>query len=96
MGPGAPCPDPRSAHRVKIARSMPIPPLPQLSLAKSEKSGRHVVLGHDIPKPRLTLAGLFLCVAYLGLPVVILGNLLDLVFQLLFGWCIGVWCLFPS
>lgn len=75
---------------------MPITPVPQLSLAKSEKSGRHVVLGHDIPKPRLTLMGLVLCVVYLGLPVVILGNLLDLLFQLLFGWCIGVWCLYPS
>lgn len=55
-----------------------------------------MVLGHDIPKPRLTLAGMLLCIAYLGVPVMILGNLLDLIFQLAFGWCIGVWCVFSS
>jgi hypothetical protein len=65
-------------------------------LARTEKTGRHVVLGHDIPKPRLTLAGLALCIAYLGIPVVIIGNLIDFGLQLAFGWCIGVWCLFKS
>jgi hypothetical protein len=28
--------------------------------------------------------------------VVIAGNLLDFAVQWLFGWCIGVWCIFAS
>ena len=55
-----------------------------------------MVLGHDIPKPRPTLAGMGLCVVYLGIPVAIIGNLIDFVLQLTLGWCIGVWCLFKS
>ena len=55
-----------------------------------------MVLGHDIPKPRPTLAGLGLCIAYLGIPVAVVGNLIDLVLQLTLGWCLGVWCLFKS
>lgn len=55
-----------------------------------------MVLGHDIPKPRPTPVGLGLCIVYLGLPVAIIGNLIDLGLQLAFGWCIGVWCLFTS
>ena len=51
------------------------------------------ILGHDIPKVRLTPAGVFWCAVYLGLPVVILGNLLDLLTQMWFGWCIGFWCI---
>ena len=71
-------------------------PIPLLSLARTEKTGRHVVLGYDIPKPRPTLAGLGLCILYLGVPVAIIGNLIDFVLQLTLGWCIGVWCLFKS
>ncbi len=46
----------------------------------------------DIPGARLTPLGLFLCLLYLGAPVLLLGNLVDFLFQLLFGWCIGLWC----
>jgi len=35
-----------------------------------------------------------LCVLYLGGPILILGNLVDLLFQLVLGWCIGLWCVF--
>jgi hypothetical protein len=48
----------------------------------------------DIPGARPTLLGLFLCVLYLGGPILILGNLVDLLFQLVLGWCIGLWCVF--
>lgn len=52
------------------------------------------ILGHDIDKPRITLAGWFLVLLYLGVPAMALGGLLDLVVQQLTGECIGVWCLF--
>ncbi len=48
----------------------------------------------DIPGARPTAIGLLLCVLYLGGPVLVLGNLADLLFQLVFGWCIGLWCVF--
>ena len=51
------------------------------------------ILGHDLPKPRLTLAGLGWCFVYLGLPIALVGNLLDLLVQLALGWCIGLWCI---
>jgi hypothetical protein len=51
------------------------------------------ILGHDIPKPRLTGAGWFWGGVYLGLPIILLGNLLDLLFQWTLGWCIGFWCI---
>ena len=46
----------------------------------------------DIPGARPTPLGLRLCLLYLGVPVLLLGNLVDFMFQLLFGWCIGLWC----
>lgn len=51
------------------------------------------ILGHDIPKARLTAAGWAWGALYLGLPVLLLGNLMDFIFQWTFGWCIGVWCI---
>jgi len=54
------------------------------------------VLGHDIPRPRLTAAGVGYLLVYLGVPVIIAGNLLDFIVQWLFGWCIGIWCVFAS
>jgi len=54
------------------------------------------VLGHDIPKPRLTAAGIGYLLVYLATPVLIAGNLLDFIMQWLFGWCIGIWCVFAS
>jgi hypothetical protein len=52
-----------------------------------------VIFGHDIPKARLTAVGWAWGALYLGLPVLILGNLLDVFFQWALGWCIGVWCM---
>ena len=51
------------------------------------------VASPDIPGARLTASGVVLLLFYLGLPVAILGNLLDFLFQWWFGWCIGFWCL---
>jgi hypothetical protein len=52
------------------------------------------VMGHRLPEPRLTWqAGLWVLV-YLGLPLVLLGTLIDLAIQLTTGICTGLWCFF--
>jgi hypothetical protein len=53
----------------------------------------HTILGHNIPKARLTLSGWVWGALYLGLPIILLGNLMDFFFQWTLGWCIGVWCI---
>jgi hypothetical protein len=53
----------------------------------------HAVLGHDIPKASLTISGWAWGALYLGLPVILLGNLIDFFFQWALGWCIGIWCI---
>jgi hypothetical protein len=53
----------------------------------------HAILGHDIPKARLTTSGWAWGALYLGLPVILLGNLIDFFFQWTLGWCIGIWCI---
>jgi len=55
---------------------------------------KNAINGHDIPKSRLTASGWAWLALYLGLPVLVLGNLLDFFFQWALGWCIGVWCIF--
>lgn len=51
------------------------------------------ILGHDLPQARLTPSGWAWIALYLGLPILVLGNLVDLMFQWALGWCIGVWCM---
>ncbi len=51
------------------------------------------ILGHDLPKPRLTAAGLLWCMVYLGLPVLLVGTLLDVLVQWWLGGCVGLWCM---
>ena len=62
------------------------PGLPRLRAGQS-------VMGHDIGNARLTAAGVFWLLVYLGLPVLVLGNLLDLLVQWGLGWCVGLWCI---
>jgi hypothetical protein len=59
----------------------------------SPSSKEHAILGHDISKARLTFSGWAGGALYLGLPVILLGNLIDFFFQWTLGWCIGVWCI---
>jgi hypothetical protein len=59
----------------------------------SSSPQEHAVLGHDIPKARLTMSGWTWIGLYLGLPVILLGNLMDFFFQWTLGWCIGIWCI---
>lgn len=50
------------------------------------------VAGHRIPEPRITLMAIWLGFLWVGLPVLAIGGLLDLVAQLAFGVCTGLWC----
>jgi hypothetical protein len=50
------------------------------------------VLGHVLPEPRLTPVGVLLIAAWVSVPVLVLGSLLDLAVQWAFGVCVGLWC----
>lgn len=50
------------------------------------------VMGHILPAPRLTAAGIALLALAVSLPVLIIGSVLDLLVQWLFGVCVGLWC----
>ncbi|MBM3387073.1 MAG: hypothetical protein FJY36_05340 [Betaproteobacteria bacterium] len=57
-----------------------------------KKSSTTTVLGHDIPKARLTaLAWLWIAV-YLGLPVLLIGSVLDALSTVWLGRCAAWWC----
>ena len=51
------------------------------------------ILGHTLPEPRLTLAGLALLLLAATVPIALIGSLLDLLVQWVFGVCVGLWCL---
>ena len=55
---------------------------------------RELILGHDIPSPRLTGMGWLLILLYLGIPAMFIGGVLDFILQIITGQCIGLWCLF--
>jgi hypothetical protein len=55
---------------------------------------RELILGHDIPSPRLTSMGWLLILLYLGVPAMVIGGALDFILQAISGQCVGVWCLF--
>lgn len=50
------------------------------------------VLGHTIPEPRITAKAVWLLLVWVVLPVTVLGALADLLVQLVFGVCTGLWC----
>jgi len=51
------------------------------------------ISGHKIREPRLTLTAIWLAFLWIGLPILVIGGLLDLAAQLLFGVCTGLWCI---
>ena len=52
------------------------------------------VMGHRLPEPRLTWqAGLWVFI-YVGIPLLLIGTLIDLAIQLITGICTGLWCFF--
>jgi hypothetical protein len=50
------------------------------------------VMGYRIAEPRPTLLAAFWALVYLGLPVLLIGMLLDLLVQWFTGYCTGFWC----
>lgn len=64
--------------------------IPPASVGAAQEAGP--VMGHDIAGARLTATGVFWLAVYLGLPVLVLGNLMDLLVQWGLGWCVGLWC----
>jgi hypothetical protein len=52
------------------------------------------ILGHTLPEPRLTAAGLLTIAAWASVPVLVIGSALDLLAQWAFGVCTGLWCAF--
>ena len=52
------------------------------------------VMGYRIPEPRLTGMAVLWALVYLGLPLLLLGTLIDGLIQLTTGVCTGLWCFF--
>ena len=50
------------------------------------------VAGHRLPEPRITPMAIWLAFLWVGLPVLAIGGLLDVIMQLAFGICTGLWC----
>ncbi|MAK60392.1 MAG: hypothetical protein CMK09_05395 [Ponticaulis sp.] len=50
------------------------------------------ISGERIPEPRVTFTAIWLVFLWVGLPILIIGGLLDLAVQLIFGVCTGLWC----
>jgi hypothetical protein len=51
------------------------------------------ISGYKLKEPRITPMAIWLVVLWVGLPILIIGGLLDLAMQLLFGLCTGLWCI---
>lgn len=50
------------------------------------------ISGQKIAEPRITLMAVWLVFLWIGLPILLIGGLMDLAAQLLFGTCTGLWC----
>jgi hypothetical protein len=57
------------------------------------KARIQTIAGHRLPEPRITLKAIWLAFLWAGLPVLAIGGALDLLAQLAFGVCTGLWCL---
>lgn len=51
------------------------------------------ISGQKIAEPRLTLTAVWLAFLWIGLPILVIGGLADLIMQLVFGTCTGLWCM---
>lgn len=57
------------------------------------KTKLQTIAGYKLPEPRLTLTAVWLAFVWIGLPILIIGGLLDLAVQFIFGVCTGLWCI---
>lgn len=62
------------------------------SLRRIVRPGAQTVLGHRIPEPRPTWLAALWVIVLLVLPVFLLGSAIDLLLQLVSGYCTGFWC----
>ncbi|MEQ1781493.1 MAG: hypothetical protein ABMA14_09045 [Hyphomonadaceae bacterium] len=51
-----------------------------------------IIAGHRLPEPRITPTAIWLAFLWVGVPILAIGGVLDLVAQLAFGICTGLWC----
>ncbi|MGB7183111.1 MAG: hypothetical protein WA888_00185 [Burkholderiaceae bacterium] len=56
------------------------------------KSKPETVMGHTLPEPQMTIAAWGVLLVRLLLPVLVIGSVLDLLAQIFFGICTGLWC----
>jgi len=64
--------------------------LNKLRLRRKEQT----VMGHRLEEPRLTLMVVLWALVYVGLPLMVVGSLIDLGVQVVTGQCVGFWCWF--
>ena len=54
------------------------------------------VMGHDLPRPRLTRDGFVMMLAYFAAPIMAVLLAVDVILYFVlkaaFGWCYGLWC----
>jgi hypothetical protein len=57
------------------------------------RSKVETISGHRIPEPRITPIAIWLVFLWVGVPILVIGGLMDLAMQLVFGICTGLWCI---
>ena len=62
--------------------------LNKLRLRRKEQT----VMGHRLEEPRMTLMVVLWALVYIGLPLSVVGSLIDLGVQAVTGQCVGFWC----
>ncbi len=66
-------------------------PTPMLKFL-SERRKQQTVMGHRLEEPRPTLLVIWWALVYVGVPLLVLGAVIDLLIQATTGHCTGFWC----
>ena len=56
------------------------------------RTASQTIAGHRLPEPRITPMAIWLAFLWVGLPILVIGGLLDIAMQFAFGICTGLWC----
>lgn len=59
-----------------------------------KRTPTQTIMGQRIPEPRLTFMALVWGCVYVGLPLFVVGTLIDVLIQKMTGTCTGFWCFF--
>jgi hypothetical protein len=62
--------------------------------ALRQRKHNETVMGHRLEEPRLTVWVVWWVLVYVGLPLLMVGSLIDLLIQSITGACTGFWCWF--